>query len=58
MRFAVVGVLAWSMTVVTSHGGVWYLLFIPFAPIGLFELVMSSAILWSWAQERRRVGGL
>lgn len=51
MRFVVVGVLAWSMATALSHGGVWYLLFIPFAPIALYQFGMGSALLWEWAHE-------
>lgn len=53
VRLVVVGVLAWGMATVVSHGGVWYLLFIPFVPIALFELGMASALLWEWAREAR-----
>jgi hypothetical protein len=53
LRFVVVGVLAWGMATAVSHGGVWYLLFIPFVPIALFQLGMGSAILWEWAHEHR-----
>jgi len=57
VRFVAVGVLCWVLATAVSHGGVWYLLFIPFVPMALFELGMSSAILWSWAKELRSAGG-
>jgi hypothetical protein len=56
LRFVVVGVLTWAMAVAVDHGGVWYLLFIPFVPLALFQLGMGSAILWSWSHERRLRG--
>jgi hypothetical protein len=57
LRFVVVGVLAWAMAVAVSHGGVWYLLFIPFVPLALYQLGMGSAILRSWIRERRPATG-
>ena len=53
VRLVVVGVLAWGMATAVSHGGVWYLLFIPFVPIALFQLGMGSALLWEWAHGLR-----
>jgi hypothetical protein len=57
LRFVVVGVLAWVMAVAVSHGGVWYLLFIPFVPLALYQLTIGSAILRSWIRERRPASG-
>ncbi len=55
LRFAAVGVLCWAMARAVAHGGIWYLLLIPLAPLALFQLVLSTAILWSWGRELRGV---
>lgn len=55
LRLVAIGVLCWVMARAVSHGGVWYLLLIPLAPLVLFQLLLSSAILWSWGKELRGV---
>jgi hypothetical protein len=57
VRFVAVGVLCRVLATAVSHGGVWYLLFIPLVPLALFELAVSSAILSSWAKELRSAAG-
>jgi hypothetical protein len=49
LRFVAIGVLAWVAAVSVSRGGAWYLLAIPFGLLALFQLVLSSVILWTWA---------
>jgi hypothetical protein len=49
LRFVAVGVLIWVAAVSVSRGGAWYVLAIPVGLLALFQLVLSSAILWTWA---------
>jgi hypothetical protein len=56
LRFAAVAVLVVVMAAAVSHGGWWYLLLIPLAPVALFQLVISSGMLWLWAKELRHAG--
>ncbi len=57
LGFVAVGALSWVLAVAVSHGGVWYLLFIPLVPLALFELTFGSWILWRWRCERRTTRG-
>jgi hypothetical protein len=51
LRFIAVGILCTVMASAVSHGGWWYLLLIPLAPIALGQLVLSCGLLWAWGKE-------